>query len=154
VRAAHRPHGRVLTPSELEAVGPFFDDSLLRTVRIAKVRSIANPDFYSFLLAQSIAIPLDFTKMAAITLLDTILVSERQALAAHEDMPLLFHELVHVVQYNVLGLNEFVSRYVRGWAANRFQHSQIPLERRAYELEARFRAGAAAFSVSAEVERA
>jgi hypothetical protein len=153
VRAAHRPLGRVLTPSELEAVGPFFDDSLLRTVRIARVRSIANPDFYSFLLAQSIAIPLDFTQMAAITFVDTILVSERQPLPAHEDMPLLFHELVHVVQYNVLGIDEFVRRYVRGWAANGFQYSRIPLERWAYELDARFRAGAAAFSVSGEVER-
>ena len=153
MRLAHRPLGRVLTPSELEAVAPYFDESLLRTVRIARVPSISNPDFYSFLLEQSIAIPLDFTQMAAITFVDTILVSEHQPLPATEEMPLLFHELVHVVQYDVLGLDEFVSRYVRGWASHGFRYSGIPLERWAYELDARFRAGAPVFSVAAEVGR-
>ena len=153
VRVAHRPLGRVLTPVEVQTVAPYFDESLLRTVRISRVPSISNPDFYSFLLEQSIAIPLDFTQMAAITFVDTILVSERQPLPASEEMPLLFHELVHVVQYGLLGLDEFVTRYVRGWASNGFQYSGIPLERWAYELDARFRTGAPAFSVAAEVTR-
>ena len=153
MRAAHRPHGRTLTPAERDAVAPYFDESLLRTVRIATVRGISNPGFYSFLLAQSIAIPLDFTQMAAITLMDTILISSRRPLPASEQLPLLFHELVHVVQYDVLGLDEFVSRYVRGWASNGFRYSGIPLERWAYELDARFRAGAPVFNVRAEVAR-
>ena len=133
MRVALRPLGRVLTPAELEAVAPYFDQSLLRTVRISRVPSISNPHFYSFLLEQSIAIPLDFTQMAAITFVDTILMSERHSPPANEHMPLLFHELVHVVQYERLGLDEFVTRYVRGWAANGFRYSGIPLERWAYE---------------------
>jgi hypothetical protein len=153
VRVAHRPLGRVLTPAELEAVAPYFDESLLRTVRISRVPSISNPDFYSFLLEQSIAIPLIFSQMAAVTLVDTILVSEREPPTASEEMPLLFHELVHVVQYDLLGLEEFVTQYVRGWASNGFQYSRIPLERWAYELDARFRIGAPAFSVAAEITR-
>ena len=28
---------------------------------------------------------------------------------------LLFHEMVHVVQYEVLGIETFVTRYVHGW---------------------------------------
>ncbi|MFN2570846.1 MAG: hypothetical protein ABR537_04420 [Gemmatimonadales bacterium] len=91
--------------------------------------------------------------MAAITFVDTIVVSERGPLPASEELPLLFHELVHVVQYDVLGLDEFVRRYVRGWVENGFQYSRIPLERSAYELDGRFRAGAPGFSVRAEVGR-
>ena len=91
--------------------------------------------------------------MAAITFVDTILMSERRSPPANEQMPLLFHELVHVVQYERLGLDEFVTRYVRGWVANGFQYSGIPLERWAYELDARFRTGAPAFSVAAEITR-
>jgi hypothetical protein len=122
-------------------------------VRVAKVPGISNPDLYSIFLEQSLAIPLDFTHMSAITFVDTILMSERHPIAPAEELPVLFHELVHVVQYAELGLEEFVRRYVRGWASNGFQYSRIPLEVWAYELDARFRSGAPAFSVAAEVRQ-
>ena len=61
--------------------------------------------------------PLDFTTMEGITFVDTILVSDRKHPPDQPLAPLLFHELVHVVQYAMLGLPVFISRYVRGWAA-------------------------------------
>ena len=152
VRQQQRSRGRTLTPVERAAFAPFFHPSLLDNVRVSRVPSLPNPDFYAFLLEQSIAIPLDFTRMAAITFVDTILLSARHAVTGQE-IPLLFHELVHVVQYSALGLDEFLRRYVRGWASNGFQYSRIPLERWAYELEARFRSGGPPFGVAAEVKR-
>ena len=122
-------------------------------MRVAKVPGISNPDLYSIFLEQSLAIPLDFTHMSAITVVDTILMSERHPIGPAEELLVLFHELVHVVQYAELGLEEFVRRYVRGWASNGFQYSRIPLEVWAYELDARFRSGAPAFSVAAEVRQ-
>ena len=153
IRLQYRPAGRALTPAEVRAVAPFFEASLLDSVRMAKVPTISNPDFYSFFLEQSLAISLDFTQMSAITFVDTILLSGRHPVPPGEELPLLFHELVHVVQYTELGLEEFVRRYVRGWASNGLQYSRIPLEVWAYDLDARFRSGATAFSVAVEVRQ-
>ena len=78
--------------------------------------------------------------MAAITFVDTVVVNRR---FVEEPVPveLLFHELVHVVQYEVLGVEEFTRRYVDGWAAGGFSYRDIPLERMAYRLQAEFEAG-------------
>jgi len=75
--------------------------------------------------------------MAGITFVDTILISD---LYAHDQprISLLFHEMVHVVQYGWLGVSEFTSQYVQGWVQNGFVYAEIPLERDADELQKRF----------------
>ena len=88
----------------------------------------------------------DFAHMAAITFVDTIVshgpFTER----------LLFHELVHVVQYEKLGLPEFSTRYVRGFLGGG-SYEAIPLEMNAYKIDSRFTAGPTKpFSVEAEVQ--
>jgi hypothetical protein len=88
----------------------------------------------------------DFDVMAAVTFVDTIV--------SHEMFTdrLLFHEPVHVVQYEKLGLGEFSARYVRGFLSGG-SYEAIPLELNAYELEARFAAAPMnPFSVEAEVQ--
>lgn len=66
---------------------------------------------------------------------------------------LLFHELVHVVQYERLGLPEFVAKYVGGFLSGG-SYEAIPLEMNAYELEARFAtAPARSFSVVDKVQK-
>lgn len=84
--------------------------------------------------------------MAAITFVDTVV--------SHGPFRdgLLFHELVHVVQYEKLGLAEFAAEYVRGFLSGG-SYEAISLEINAYELDARFAAEpATAFSVEAEVQ--
>ena len=55
---------------------------------------------------------------------------------------LVFHELVHVVQYEILGgVDEFSRQYVLGYATGGFEYATIPLEAVAYELQQRFEAG-------------
>ena len=44
----------------------------------------------------------------------------------------------HVVQDDVLGVEQFARQYVRGLAAGGFDYYAIPLERAAYECQARF----------------
>lgn len=63
---------------------------------------------------------------------------------------LLFHELIHVVQYRLLGVSSFANLYVRGFLRSGSYHD-IPLECCAFELEQRFIPGKAAFSAEAEV---
>ena len=63
----------------------------------------------------------------------------------------LFHELVHAVQYEKLGLAKFAAKYVKGFLSGG-SYEEIPLEKQAYELEGRFAVNpAVTFSVEEDV---
>ena len=129
---------------------PFFPASWLDSTRVVVLsgQRVMNPPFYGDLIKMGfdpITLP-DFKRMNAITFLDTVV--------SHASFTerLLFHELVHVVQYEKLGLPKFTAKYVRGFLSGG-SYESIPLERNAYELDARFAAAPAKpFSVEAEVE--
>jgi hypothetical protein len=53
----------------------------------------------------------------------------------------LFHELVHIQQYQMLGTARFASLYLRGWLEHGRDYMSIPLEVDAYELTDGFAAG-------------
>lgn len=151
-RNHHRPAARPLSDVEKAHFAPFFDPPTLEAARIKRVPAVENPDFYVELQAQGVLIPLDFTVMAGITFNDTILLADQRKPPGSPLAPLLFHELVHVVQYEILGVPVFVERYVQSWVQNGFQYAAIPLERDAYDLQARYEAQPhRAFSVRAEV---
>ena len=64
----------------------------------------------------------------------------------------LFHELVHVIQYEMLGLTGFAASYAKGFLTGG-SYEAIPLEQHAYELDARFAAAPEnAFSVEEVVQ--
>jgi hypothetical protein len=65
---------------------------------------------------------------------------------------LLFHELVHAVQYRLLGLKTFARLYVRGFLDGGGYHD-IPLERCAFHLDQRFSGEKEPFDVEAEVSK-
>ena len=159
VSASQTSLGRLGKPliSPIQAFfAPFFPADALSRIRVVLVPHIENPPFYSVLSAQGIAVPLDFREMAGITFIDTILVSQSRAdLSEAGSLSLLFHEAVHVVQYQHLGLERFMHEYVIGWAQSGFSYPDIPLERQAYALQDRFRASpSTGFSVLAEVQLA
>jgi len=110
---------------------PFFPACTLDSAKVLVLNSerVGNPPFYGALVQMGFepaALP-NFSLMAAITFADTIV--------SHEPFTdrLLFHELVHVVQYQKLGLPEFAAKYVRGFL-NGGSYEAIPLEVNAYEL--------------------
>jgi hypothetical protein len=81
--------------------------------------------------------------MAGITYLDTYFVR-----ADHiHDESLHFHELVHVIQWRLLGPEEFLERYADG--LERFGYRNSPLEVMAYDLQGRFERDQQPFSVEA-----
>jgi hypothetical protein len=63
----------------------------------------------------------------------------------HPSASLLFHELVHTVQYRRLGVPAFARQYVRGFLATK-RYRDIPLERCAFDLQVNFETQAAPFS--------
>ncbi len=88
---------------------------------------------------------LNFAFMAALTFVDTVVSHE-----AFTDR-LLLCELVHVVQYEKLGLKEFAAKYVTGFLSGG-SYEAIPLEMNAHELDARCAAATTkAFSVADDV---
>lgn len=136
-RELHYPHSSPLDRREIEILKIFYREATIERTRIRHVPRIENPLFYTDLARSGISIPLDFSQMAGITFVDTILLNDLYA-HAHPSISLLFHEMVHVVQYGWLGVSEFTSQYVQGWAQNRFVYAEIPLEREAYELQKHF----------------
>jgi len=63
-----------------------------------------------------------------------------QDIVVHVDLlttPLLFHELVHTVQYKHQGLKGFAGGYVRGYPTGG-SYEEIPLEKQAHGLQDRF----------------
>ncbi|HKK28450.1 MAG TPA: hypothetical protein VKB18_10235 [Gemmatimonadota bacterium] len=97
---------------------------------------IDNPPFYR----EIGRVLLDFTGMSGITFRDTVVV-HAERVPEPPPLALLFHELVHVVQFEALGVTEFTRRYVAGWAEGGFSYHAIPLERQAYRLQAGFESG-------------
>lgn len=76
---------------------------------------------------------------AGITYLDTFFVDRRCA----DDESLHFHEMIHVIQWQVLGPGGFLAAYADGLA--RFGYRDSPLEVMAYDLQARFENESAPF---------
>src|SRR5215469_10748597 len=149
-RQTYRPGAAPLSLSQKNAMRRFFPETLLDSTRLA-VRTrerVSNPPFYAQLVQMgfSLADLPDFAHMAAITFVDTVV--------SHESFSdrLLFHELVHVVQYEKLGIVNFAAKYVNGFLSGG-SYEAIPLEMNAYQLDARFAAAPAeTFSVSDQVQ--
>ena len=134
-------------------LAPFFGDALT-DARISSV-PVSSPPWYSELLARGVDQRdlLDYSNLVAITFNTTVnLLPDAQ----EPTMGLLFHEFVHVLQYRLHGVEEFTRRYVDGWLAGKgfidrpdLRYVSIPLERQAYDLQARFAAAPnSAFSVA------
>ena len=104
---------------------------------------VPNPPFYADLEKLGFTGLPNFAHMPAITFDDVVVF--------HEPLTpqLIFHELVHVVQYRLLGVKEFARLYVRGYLQGGY--AGTPLEICAYELDGRFIMGSLGFSVETEV---
>jgi len=150
-RKKYRSQAVPLSPEQRDTMQPFFPAAVLDSARLLTFTDhrLPNPDFYSTLAAmgiQSKYLP-DFSAgMAAVTFQDVVISYE-----PFTDQ-LLFHELVHAVQYQKLGVDEFAERYVQGFLEGG-GYDGIPLEINAYELDARFAKNPGKhFSVESEVQ--
>jgi hypothetical protein len=135
-----------LTPAQKHAMQPFFSREILDQVKVVVLNGsrVEDPPFYAMAKMMGIRNLLSFSEVAAVTFVDVVV--------SHEPFSetLLFHELVHVVQYAQMGSKEFASRYVQGFLTSS-SYDGIPLEKNAYELEQRFSSKSPSFSVADEV---
>jgi len=149
-RQTYRLGAARLSLSQKDSMGSFFPKPVLDSTWLVILagQRVHNPPFYGELTKMGFglaALP-KFAYMAAITFVDTVV--------SHEPFSdqLLFHELVHVVQYEKLGIANFAAKYVNGFLSGG-SYEAIPLEMNAYQLDARFAAAPAeTFSVSDQVQ--
>lgn len=120
---------------------PYFPDEVLDRVRVyyADPLPIPDPPFAAF--AERCGLPYPRPSQVAGITFDYLI-----ATRVPGDMRVLFHELVHVVQYRILGVRAFSQQYVFGFLAHG-GYNGIPLEADAYRLENEFIASDSAFSV-------
>ena len=164
-----------MTPEDFQKIFPFVRDWISQTLagHASKAISVASfnfprlPRYYNNdLLARAKVVLVDkcpvpplstiglsqfaeFENMNArgITYLDTYFVLRQEA----ERESLHFHELVHVVQWQLLGVESFLALYADGLEKHGYRNS--PLEVIAYNHEARFNSNATSYSVEASVRQ-
>jgi hypothetical protein len=145
-RAAFRQMAQPIPAAHRRKIERFFPGDVLSAVCVVRGRA-SEPAFYSQLRALGIKNAPAFSGMAGVTFQDVVVHAEALSPA------LLFHELVHAVQYKHLGLRGFAERYVGGFFSGG-SYEEIPLEKQAYELEGKFAANPEMqFSVEDDVIR-
>jgi hypothetical protein len=150
-RNLHRADSRELSAQERLAFQGYYGDGTLDRVRLATVERISNPSFYSQL--QSSGYPtLDVSFAAGMAFVDCVVVRRSINQDSAWWRSLLFHELVHVVQFEVLGPERHLELYLRGWMENGYRYDSIPFEEQARQLEARFNGHEPPFPVREAVE--
>ena len=137
-QAQYRNEGSLLSTQERRALDLFFGSTTLDVVRVCWVDLIENPPFYEKFPQTERSNLIDFRGMDGITFVDTVLLA-RSKVAEPAPISLIFHECVHIVQYQLLGVGDFVEIYVKGWAENDRIYKKIPLEQMAYQLEEWFK---------------
>ena len=116
--------------------GKYFEKRTSDSVKVALVDGISNPTFYPELMKQGITIPLDFSCADGIALIDCILLRRRPRDSSTLQITTIFHEMIHVVQIEILGLEKMAELYLSGLL--REGYLNIPFERQAYRLSAKF----------------
>jgi len=144
-------NSRRLSAQESQALQAYYDQQTLSKARVATVDRISNPSFYDELKASGTP-TLDISGAAGIAFIDCIVVRETIQQNSASWNSILFHELVHVVQFDILGPRRHLELYLRGWIENSCQYHSIPFETQAQRLEARFNKHEPPFSVKEIVE--
>ncbi len=108
----------------------YFSEDLLASTKVVAVDRVPMPPLSS--LGLSRFAEFERGDFDGITYLDTFFIKRRSAGAER----LHFHELIHVVQWQILGPETFLATYAAGLET--FGYRESPLEVMAYNAEAAF----------------
>jgi len=150
-RDLHRAKARQLSGKERQLLQDYYDSAVLDKVRVATVDRISNPVFYEELKESGYPV-IDLSQASGITFVDCIVIRDLFRERPSLWISILFHELVHVVQCEILGSRKLVESYLHAWLQNGYQYNAIPLEMQAQRLEARLDRDHPPFSVSEVIE--
>lgn len=134
-RDTHRPTALSLTPQEKEIFVPYFGSELIDKARFKRVDNIRGPEMPIFNGNLQSANLFDEITVGAAAFNDTIL--ETTWLDTQSESIVngyKFHELVHVLQADMMGPEKYVETYIRQWVNSNFSYWDIDIELSAFVL--------------------
>jgi hypothetical protein len=135
----YRRGGAPLTQEQRDLVAPYFDSALLDRVRVARIEHIQNPAIVRALMPLGLVPPIDLRRLWGMAFADTVVLAE--ICRDDRSCSVLFHELVHIAQYQAFGTHRFLSAYTLDWLSNGRDYWSISFEEEAYRLQRRFNRG-------------
>jgi hypothetical protein len=144
--ADHEHSAKSVASRAFKRLPSYFSQELLDTTKVVPVTRVPVPPLSSMGLQRF----RDFERgdWEGTTYIDTIFLKRTRA----GDEELHFHELIHVVQWRLLGPERFLKLYADG--LEKFGYWDSPLERMAYAVQAEFRRSKHTFDAQAFVLRA
>ena len=141
--AAHAERSRSVGSFGFTRLPAYFSPLLIASARVVPVDVLPMPPLSQMGLTQ-------FTEWerieyGGITYFDTYFLTMNEL----GNEPLHFHELVHVVQWRLLGPERFITQYSDG--LEKFGYRSSPLEVIASDLEDRFKSSLEVFDAESEV---
>ena len=137
-RSFYLPNARILSCGEKSRLSGYFEKRILDLTRVANADRIPNPEFYSDLAKSSVSIPLDFTQAVGLTLVDCVLIRKEIWFDASSLISTLFHEMIHVLQCDILGLRKLIELYTDSLIQNEAGNYSVVLEYILYPIINRF----------------
>lgn len=129
---AHADRARAVSTLGFTRLSACFPRELLERAKVVTVTQVPFPPVDQFGLPE--LAPMQQMSFDGITFKDTFFLRQGQTSEG-----LHFHELVHVVQWARLGIDNFLLAY--GLGLLRFGYDQSPLEQMAYTLQRSFELG-------------
>ena len=142
--AAARPQSMSVAEGRFDRLAGTFSRDLLESVRIVAVNEVPQPPLKRWGVSDDGLLARD---AAGITLDQMIFVK----VGLQRDESLVFHELVHAIQWRTLGVHRFLAVY--GLLLLERGYGDHPLEAMAYHLQAIFDEGSPLPNVEAVVAR-
>jgi hypothetical protein len=128
--ASHSGAAKPVTSQGFVRLPNYFSSELLTSTKFVIVDRVPMPPLSTLGLAQFAGF--ESADYAGITYLDTFFLKKGHA----SEERLFFHELIHVVQWGLLGPQRFLATYADG--LEKFGYSDSPLEKMAYGAETAF----------------
>jgi hypothetical protein len=134
-RDKYYPLGEPLLEPEKMKLRPFFPGARLDQLRIKHValtgETIPYPPFYERVRAGGARVVPDAAHMTAIPFIDVALFNREPTLRT------IFHTLVHVTQFSIVGLEKVMSGYFQALNESGLW-MVVPYEEQAYRMDARY----------------
>ena len=142
---AHAAEKGPVTSFSFTRLPQYFPPNILNSASLAVTDDPPRPPLSALGLSEFAAF--ENEPISGITYLDTYFLTPSSA----RDESTHFHEMVHVIQWRVLGSEQFLLLYAAGLAE--YGYLDSPLEKMAYEHQRRFDAGEPPYPVEEEAQR-
>jgi hypothetical protein len=143
--AAHADQARAVASRRFARLAHYFSAELLASTKVVAVERLPIPPLSALGLSRFTLF--EHADFDGITYLDTFFL-KRHRIAEER---LYFHELIHAVQWRLLGPEGFLAAYANGLET--FGYRESPLEMMAYDAESSFVQSAEVFDAEKLVAR-